>query len=161
MTLRERVAETVRQRRFDELDELLAGDRRALRFVVALTYQSDAEIVDAAARAIARAASKHGRQVGEIVRRMVWAMNEESGTHAVNAPAVLRAIAETTPRLLLPSVPDLMRLSADPNLHDALVEVTRTVARAFPREAAAAVEQSLRSCGTNGGTRGPTRFECA
>lgn len=158
MSLREMVAEAVRQRRFDDLESLVEEDSRSVRYLVGLTYQVDPEIRDAAARGLALASRYHPELVREIVRRLVWAMNDESGTYAASAPDVLRQIAEVSPEALLPSLPDLLRLSADPGLHDRLVELSRLVAAKFPREAARSVQASLNECGKGGPTRESRRL---
>ncbi len=150
MSVREEVVEAVRQRRFDDLEAMVAANSRAIRYLVSLTYQDDVELRRAAARGLALASRHHPRLLGEVVRRLAWAMNDESGTHAVFAPGVLCVIAEECPEILLPVVPDLMRLSGDPGLHDALVEVTRLVAAACPGEAAQRMQEALRSCGQEG-----------
>ncbi|MEW6338986.1 MAG: hypothetical protein ACOY3Y_14005 [Acidobacteriota bacterium] len=158
MSLREMVAEAVRQRRFDDLESLVEKDSRSVRYLVGLTYQADDEVSDAAARGLALASRHHPGLVREVVRRLVWAMNDESGTYAASAPDVLRRIAEISPEALLPSLPDLMRLTADPGLHDRLVEVSRMVAARFPREAARSVQESLAECGRGGSTRESRRL---
>ncbi len=94
--------------------------RAAIRYLVGMSYNADPEIRKTATRGIALAARHHPKRVQEVVRRLIWAMNDESATNALTAPEVLEAIAEETPELLLPMVPDLTRLAADPGLHEGL-----------------------------------------
>lgn len=147
VTGREQVVEAVRQRRFDDLARMVAADRRTIRYLVGLTYQADPGLRGAAARGLALAARDHPRMIAEVVRRLVWAMNEESGTNAPFAPEVLRAVAEERPEVLVPFLPDLMRLTGDPGLRDALVGVAQRVAEGRRSEAARRVQDGLRSCG--------------
>ena len=150
MGVRERVAEAVRLRRFDDLVAVVAADKRALRHLVALTYRPEPGVRAAAARGVALASRLHPKLVLEVARRLVWAMNDESGTHAVTAPEVLRAIAEESPRLLQPLVPSLLGLTADPGLREALVEVVRIVARHDPKAAVDGMARAITSCERKG-----------
>ncbi len=146
----ERLAAAARDGRAGDLAAAVSADRRALRHLVALTYRPDAGIRAAAARGIALAGRQHPKLVQEVARRLIWAMNDESGTHAVTAPEVLRAIAEETPELLLPLVPSLLGLTADPCLRDALVEVVRLAARHDPKAAVAGMVRAIGSCERKG-----------
>jgi hypothetical protein len=150
VSVRERLVDAARGGRAEELAAAVATDRRALRHLVALTYRPEPEIRAAAARGIALAGRHHPKLVQETARRLVWAMNDESGTHAVTAPEVLRAIAEESPELLLPLVPNLLGLTADPGLREALVEVVRLVARNDPKATAQGMARAITSCERTG-----------
>ncbi|HUU03423.1 MAG TPA: hypothetical protein VM425_18455 [Myxococcota bacterium] len=134
MRLKETVQQAVVDGRLDDLDDIVAGNVRAVRFLLGMTYRTDATIRSTAARAIARASRYHKKAVAELVRRLVWAMNDESGANALTAPAVVRAIAEEQPDLLLPMVPDLTRLAGDEGLRKDLSAALKIVARACPGE---------------------------
>ncbi len=151
MSARAAVMDAVRQGRLDDLPALAAADSRALRHLLALTYRPEPEIRAAAGRAIAAASRHHPKLVQEMARRLVWAMNDDSGTQALTAPDVLRAIAEENPELLLPLLSELLRLTADPGLHDALVGVARLVAAHNRCGAVANVATALNACATRGG----------
>ena len=129
-----------------EVERLVAADRRAVRALLGLSYQADPALRDTAAAGLALAARYHPKLVAEVVRRLVWAMNDESGTNAAQGPAVIRRIAEVEPRLLLPVVPDLLRLTGDPGLRDELVAAVRRVAELLPGEAASAVRSGIGHC---------------
>ena len=146
MSTREQLEKLVRNHRFDELRALVKDDPGAARFLLALTYRPEHELRAAAARGMAIAAEYHPELVQEMARRLVWAMNEESGTFAVTAPEVLQAIAEDSPQILLPLVPSLLRLITDPRLRDPLIEVVRTVARCDPGAAVASIGRALTNC---------------
>ncbi len=132
MNLRARVETTIRAEDATAVDALVAEDARILRHLISMTYHTDDRIRAAAARAIARAARHHPLQVSELVRRLVWAMNDESGTNSHTAPEVISAIALEQPDLLLPMVPDLGRLAADEELRPLLLSALRTVAKRYP-----------------------------
>jgi hypothetical protein len=133
-----------------EVERLVAADRRLVRSLLGLTYSADPAVRETAADGIARAAEHHPALVTEVLRRLIWAMNDESGTNAVHAPLVIRRIAETVPRLLVGMVPDLLRLTADPGLRDELVAAVRKVAEALPAQAAGALRGGLGKCASGG-----------
>ncbi len=132
MNLRARVRDLVTRNETVELDELVADEPRAIRYLVGCTYQTDEQRRATACRAIARGARHHPKLVEQVARRLIWAMNDESGTNALTAPAVVRAIADEKPELLLPLVPDLTRLAADEGLHETLADTLSHLAEKFP-----------------------------
>jgi hypothetical protein len=135
MSLRARVATAIRGQDASAIEALVAEDTRTLRHLTSLTYDTDEGIRAAAAHAIARAAHHHPQQVSELVRRLVWAMNDESGTNSRTAPEVIRAIALEQPSLLLPMMPDLARLTADQELRPLLLAAVCAVAERYPSSA--------------------------
>jgi hypothetical protein len=146
MSARESVRKAVDERRLDDLVPLATADPRALRHLLALAYREEPEIRAAAAHAIGAASRHHPKLVQEIARRLVWAMNDESGTHAATAPEVLRAVAREAPELLVPLASDLLRLTADPTLHDALVDVVRMLATHDGGRTLATMTAALNTC---------------
>jgi hypothetical protein len=135
MSLRARVEAAIRGHDTAAIEALVSEDARVLRHLTSLTYDTDEQIRAAAAHAIARAAHHHPQQVSELVRRLVWAMNDESGTNSQTAPEVILAIAREQPDLLLPMMPDLARLTADQELRPLLVSAVRAVAELYPSSA--------------------------
>jgi len=146
VSARERLAEAALGGRAEELAAAVSADKHALRHLVALTYRREPDIRAAAARGIALAGRHHPKLVQEVARRLIWAMNDESGTHALTAPEVLRAIAEESPELLLPLVPNLLGLTDDPGLREPLVEVVRLVAQRDPKAAVQGMARAITSC---------------
>ena len=143
MSLRDEMRELIAAGDEEALDALVAEEPRAVRYLVGLSYDPDADRRALAGRGLARASHHHETLVRRIVRQLVWAMNDESGTNAVTAPKVLVALAEEQPNLLVPMIPDLFRLSAEAELHDDLAEVLRLVSEACPGEVGAKLGQQL------------------
>ena len=143
MSLRDQIKRAVEQGELGEIERLLAGDPRALRHIFGLTYHADDEIRRTACRGIAIAARHHRRLVQDLVRRLVWAMNEESATNALTAPEVIAAIADEQPDLLLPMVPDLIRLAADDGLNAGLSDALRQVSDRCPGKVGSRLQRSL------------------
>ena len=135
MSLRARVEAAIRGHDTPAIEALVREDARVLRHLTSLTYDTDERIRAAAAHAIARAAHHHPQRVSELVRRLVWAMNDESGTNSQTAPEVILAIAREQPDLLLPMMPDLARLTADQELRPLLLSAVRAVAERYPSSA--------------------------
>jgi hypothetical protein len=116
----------------------------ALRHLASLTYHADDTVRTSAIRGVAQVAQHLPKKVQEMARRLVWAMNDESGTNAQTAPEVLQAIAEAKPELLLPMVPDLLRLAAeDKTLRPGLAATLKKVARGCPGEVGARLGKDL------------------
>jgi hypothetical protein len=129
---------------FAAMESLVAAEPRAIRHLLGMTYHPEPAKRDAAARGLALASRYHPKLVQEVVRRLVWAMNDESGTNALTAPRVIQAIAEEEPQLLLPLVPDLTRLAADPGLTDGLSTALKTVSQRCPGQVGERLSRSLR-----------------
>jgi hypothetical protein len=141
--LRRQVEQLVRERRFDELDELVAEKPRTVRHLLSLSYQPDDEIREAAAQGLARATRHHPDLLQNVVRRLIWAMNEESGTNAQSAPAVLQAIAEEDAEFLLPVLPDLIRLAADEGLYRGLAKTLLIIKDSCPGKIGRSLGEAL------------------
>jgi hypothetical protein len=146
MTLRQRITEAVERCLLGDeapLETLVAEESGAVRYLLSMTYRPDRERRLAGARGLALAAHHHPALIREVVRRLVWAMNDESGTNGVTAPEVLLAIAEEKPDLLLPVVPDLTRLSTDEGLRAGLHRTLEQVATACPGQVGERIARSL------------------
>jgi hypothetical protein len=135
--------QAVREKRLDDVEGIVSEDAGALRHLVRLMYELDDEVRRTAARGIALATRHHPRAVEQIVKRLVWAMNEESGTNAEYAPEVLHAIALENPELLVPVAPDLVRLAGDVSLYDELSEVLHEVVRQCPGKVSRGITDAL------------------
>lgn len=160
MNLRAHVTEMIETGKLDELDMLLPVEPRAVRTLVGLTYRPEAEVRANACRGVAMAARYHPDLVQQVVRRLIWAMNDESGTNALTAPHVVRAIADERPEILLPLVPDLTRLSIDEGLRDTLAETLQTVADAFPGAVGRGIQDSLNKRFRKRAKRGKRNGRC-
>jgi len=143
--LRREVERLVVAGRLDELDELVSGNPRAIRYLLGLSYRPDDKIRSVAARGIAQAGKHHPGLVQNVIRRLLWAMNEESGANALTAPVVLQAIAEEHPELLLPMVPDIIRLAADNGLYDGLARTLYMVKEGCPGKLGKSLSDALNS----------------
>ena len=141
--MRAQVRTAIDENRLDLLEELVQAEPRAIRYLLGLSYQEDAELRQRAARGLALASRHHPTQIQGLVRRLIWAMNDESGTNALTAPEVVAAIAEESPELLLPMVPDLVRLAGDEGLREGLARALKTVSERCPGKVGKELQASL------------------
>jgi cobyrinic acid a,c-diamide synthase len=141
--LRREVEQLVAHGELEKLDTLVSENPRAIRYLLGLSYRPDEEIRSVAARGIALAGKHHPGLVQNVIRRLVWAMNEESGANALTAPVVLQAIAEEQPELLLPMVPDILRLAADNGLYDGLARTLHMVREGCPGKLGKSLSNAL------------------
>lgn len=142
MSLRDQVRAAVRQGRMDEL-ERLADDPRAVRHLMRQMYEFDEGVRTMAARGIALMARRHPRLRADILKRLIWAMDNDSGTNAPNAPEVVLAIAEDDPEALVPVVADLVRLAGDQTLYDGLAAALELVVRQCPGAVGHGISRAL------------------
>jgi hypothetical protein len=146
LSLRKEVREAVEQARSGDLkalEALIAQEPRVIRHLLSLSYQADRGRRAIGVRGLAIASRHHPKLIQEVVRRLVWAMNDESGTNALTAPEVILALADENPELLLPAVPDLTRLTQDSGLREGLVESLKRIAAACPGEVGNRLAKSL------------------
>jgi hypothetical protein len=151
MSLRAEVRELVERGDLVAIEKLVASNLRAVRHLLALTYHADEDVRRVAARGVAISSRHHPKLVKAIVRRLVWAMNDESGTNALTAPAVVLAIARERAELLVPMVPDLIRLAGEEELSEGLSQALSTVTEACPGEVGAALQNALNTRMHRGG----------
>lgn len=155
MSLRNRVLEAVETGDFTAVESLVKEERRAVRHLVSLLYRPEEALRKTGARGIAVASRYHPRIVKEIIERIVWSMTNESNTFFPTGPEVLSAIADVSPEMLLPVVPDLVRLSSDTSLHEGLCDTLRRVAKRCPGQIAQGMTKSLNRRFEQGGCFGP------
>lgn len=131
-SLRNQVRQMVLAGDLEALERMLADEPRAVRHLVTLTHQLDDGVRETACRAVGLAANHHPELIESVIRRLIWSMNEESGANGLTAPQVLEAIARQQPEMVLPVVPDMVRLSAADQLHDGLADAVCVVVHSLP-----------------------------
>ena len=155
-SLRDQVREAVRAGELDAL-ERLAADPKVVRHLMRQMYDFDAAVRANAARGIAMVAKRHPRLRADILRRLVWAMDNDSGTNAPNAPEVVLAIAEDSPEALVTVAADLVRLAGDPTLYDGLAAALELVVRHCPGAVGHGIGKVLNRTEQPAETRRPRR----
>jgi len=133
MGLSAEVRELLRQGREDAVAELAVADRRALRPLMGRLWDPDREIRQRAARSVGRAASVHSDLGQEIIRRLMWALNDESATNGVHAIPALGEIGRSAPEMIAPYVSALVSMSHDEGLRLELLHALTAIAESAPQ----------------------------
>jgi hypothetical protein len=133
MGLSKEVRDLLQQGREDALAVLAGADSRALRPLVGRLWDPDGEIRQRASRVLGRAAAADAESGVEIIRRLMWALNDESATNGVYAIPALGEIGRRAPELLAPFVSALVSLSRDRGVRLTLLEALTAVAEGDPR----------------------------
>ena len=141
--LRKLVKQFVESRNEAELEQLIKEDSRSIRHLIGMSYQLDQTIQETVAKGVQFATKHHPSQIGSVIKRLLWAMDELSGTNAQSAPGLLQAIAKQDPELLLPYVPELVRLSKDEALHDGIADALCIVVHKCPGQVGARMSRRL------------------
>jgi hypothetical protein len=130
--LGEKVMQLLRQGREDALAELAVSDRRALRPLMGRLWDPDPEIRGRAADAMGRAAGRHADLGLEMVRRLMWALNDESATNGVYGIAAIGEIGRRAPETIAPFVGPLASLAWDAGIRPEILAALGRIAEAEP-----------------------------
>jgi len=132
MSLSKEIRELLQQGREDAVVELATANPRALRPLVGRLWDPDGEIRLRAARAVGHAATTHPDLGLEVIRRLMWALNDESGTHGVYGIRALGEIGRRDPDLIAPYVSALVSMAVDSGLRLELLHALTAIAEAAP-----------------------------
>jgi len=131
----------LQQGREEALAELAVAERRALRPLVGRLWDPDDAIRGRAARAVGLAASASPDLGLEIIRRLMWALNDESATNGVHVIPALGEIGRQAPGLLEPFVAPLVSMTGDDGLRIELLRAFTAIAGAAPHLVARHLER--------------------
>lgn len=119
------------------LERLASTDRRTMRHLFGRLWDPDPEIRERAARAVGWAAKAHPDQGLTALRKVQWALNDESATNGVYAIPAVAAIARDCPDLARPFVAPLASYSWDEGLRPAIDRALAAISAVLPDEVAA------------------------
>jgi len=136
--------ELLRQGRDEALAELAAANRKALRPLMGRLWDPDPEIRRRAASAVGCAAVSHEDLGIEIIRRLLWALNDESATNGVFGIPALGEIGRRAPAMISPYIPSLVSMARDDGLRPELLRALLAVARSDPRRVAPHLDEMVR-----------------
>ena len=114
------------------LAELVAGNPRAVRHVMARLWDGDTVVCVHAARALGEAALSHPGLVREVTRRLMWALNDESATRGGPGLIGLGEIGRRAPDLIRPYVPALVACARDRGLQAELMHALGALGATAP-----------------------------
>ena len=132
MGLKEAIMELLHAGDTATLSVMASDDRRAFRLLLGRLWDTDADVRERAARTVGRVAALRPELGIEVVRRLVWALNDESGTNGIHGIAALAAIGVERPQLLEAHLGAIIDLLADPGLRAEIVGALEVLAQARP-----------------------------
>ena len=141
MGIGKEVRDLLRQGNERTLIELALADSRALRPLVGRLWDSDPTIRARAARVVGQAAASHNDLGLDVVRRLIWALNDESGTNGVYGIPALGEIGRCAPALLASHVPALVASCRDDGLRLEILRALAALAESAPSLVAGEVER--------------------
>jgi HEAT repeat protein len=132
MGLKEEVKELLRQGREDALAELASTRRGAVRPLLGRLWDPEPVIRQRAASALGLAAAANPDFGVEIVRRLMWALNDESATNGVFGIPALGQIGRRSPQVLSPFLSALASMAWDDGLRLELLLALGAMAETAP-----------------------------
>ncbi len=132
MGLKETMMELLHSGDTATLQAMASDDRRAFRLLLGRLWDTDAVIRERAARTVGRVAALRPELGLEVVRRLIWALNDESGTNGVHGIAALAAIGAERPALIAAHLGAIVDLLGDPGLRDEVIRALEVLAQASP-----------------------------
>jgi len=145
MRFKEDLLEAVEHGDLEKIEAIVSKEKKAIRYLAGMIYGLNEEKKQIASKGIAIAAKYHPKMVRNLVERIVWAMDSNSGTNAVEAPEILKAIAKEQPKLLIPMVPEMARLAmGDSSMQVGIQETLRLLSASCPGEVSKKLSKALR-----------------
>lgn len=132
MELKKMVSELLHEGRDDELRRLVEADSRSVRPLLGRLWDNDTAVRSRAAAALGEAAAANAELGKEILRRLLWALNDESGTNGAPGLAAIGEIGRRAPGLVGPHVGALVSLVWDEGLRPELLQALAAIAEADP-----------------------------
>lgn len=130
--MKEALVELLRHGRHEQAAVLAAGRRGGSRRLAARLWDADPAVRTAAAAAVAQLCTLAPGQLREILRRFVWALNDESGTNAAAVLPAFAAAARRCPESVAVHLGALVALLDDAGLRPGVVAVLEAVAQTAP-----------------------------
>jgi hypothetical protein len=115
------------------IELIAASDRRAMRHLLGRLWDSDGGLRRAASIGVGAAAAAHPDLGLDIVRRLMWALNDESGMNGIFGIAALGEIGARDPELIEPFVGPLASYSWDDGLRLEILKALVRIASTAPR----------------------------
>jgi hypothetical protein len=132
MRLKEKVMELLRQGDSEGLERMVEETPSAVRFLQGRLWDADPEIRYRSAIALGAAAAAHPNLGREILRRALWAMNDESATNGAPMLAAIAEIGRCAPELVAPFVGPMTAYLWDEGLRPGILKALRRIAEVAP-----------------------------
>jgi HEAT repeat protein len=113
--------------------ELAIANPRAVRPLIGRLWDPEPQIRQHAAGALGRSAAAHPALGQEVVRRLMWALNEEAGINGLYGIAALGEIGYRCPDMIAPFVPSMVLMARDEGIRLELLRALSRIAEADGR----------------------------
>lgn len=114
------------------LERLVASNPRAVRPLQGRLWDADAEVRRLAAEALGVVAVAHPDLGRELLRRLLWALNDESATNGVYALAAIGEIGRRAPQLAGPFIGPMVSYLWDDGLRLGILRALCRIAEIAP-----------------------------
>jgi hypothetical protein len=147
MGLKERVMELVRAGDVSGLETLVASEPGAVRYLMGRLWDPGEAVRETASKALGAAAAAHPDLGSEILRRIVWGLNDESATNGVYGVPAFAEIGVQAPEVAAPFVGPVASFLWDEGLRGAILDALERIAAEAPQILEPAVDhlQDLKS----------------
>jgi hypothetical protein len=132
MRLKEEVMELLRQGYSEGLERMVVETPAAVRFLQGRLWDLDPEIRSRAAIALGAAADAHPDLGRELLRRALWAINDESATNGGPMLPMVGEIGRRSPDLVAPFVGPMTAYLWDEGLRPEILDALRRIAETAP-----------------------------
>jgi hypothetical protein len=132
MRVKEEVMELLRQGDSEGLERMVAENPAAVRFLQGRLWDADPEIRCRAAVALGAAAAAHPELGRELLRRALWAINDESATNGGPMLPAIGEIGRRSPELVAPFVGPMTAYLWDEGLRPGILDALRRIAEVAP-----------------------------
>ena len=122
----------LRQGDTEGLEEMVAESPAAIRFLQGRLWDSDPEIRSRAAVALGAAAASHPELGRELLRRALWALNDESATNGAYVLPAIGEIGRRAPDLAEPFVGPMTAYLWDEGLRPGILKALCRIASVAP-----------------------------
>jgi HEAT repeat protein len=132
MGLKGRVMQLLQVGDEQELSALVSREPRATRFLLGRLWDSDRALRQRAARALGMVAAAHPEIGLDLLRRLMWALNDESATNGLYGIPAVGEIGFNDAELVAPFIAPLASLSWDDGLRREIISALTRIAEAAP-----------------------------
>jgi hypothetical protein len=143
MRLKEMVMEMLRRGDRQGLEQLVMDQPRSVRYLQGRLWDTEPRVRRNAAEALGSAAAAHPELAREILRRALWALNDESATNGAPMLPVIGEIGFRNPALVAPFVGPMTSYLWDDGLRPGILRALCRIAEAAPELVATVREQLM------------------
>lgn len=115
------------------IENIAVTDRRAMRHLLGRLWDQDSGVRRAACIGVGAAAAAHPDVGLDVIRRLMWALNDESATNGVYGIAALGEIGARDPELIEVFLGPLASCSWDDGLRPEILKALARIASVAPR----------------------------